>query len=189
VSRLDIATGYVTGHRPVYDVQRRLAAESGASLVELAVALPVLILIMVGTIDFARAFYTAIELSNGARAGAQYGAQSGKNGQFTNIESAARSGAFNIGNATAQASRSCQCATDSGAFTDTSPVNDCTATCTGGSHMVISVTVTATSVFSTISRFPGIPHTLTINRAATLRGHSDDDLALSRIGSVPPRSK
>lgn len=51
----------VAGHR----------SERGAALVELAVALPLLLVIMVGTIDFGRAFRTAMIVTNAARAGAQ----------------------------------------------------------------------------------------------------------------------
>src|SRR5262245_42296062 len=47
--------------------------ERGAAVVELAFALPVLVLIFFITTDFARVFRTSIELTNASRAGAQYG--------------------------------------------------------------------------------------------------------------------
>ena len=52
----------------------RACSARGASIVELAVALPVIVLLVIGAADFARVFYMAIELQNAARAGAQYGA-------------------------------------------------------------------------------------------------------------------
>ncbi len=47
--------------------------ERGQSAVELAVTLPVLLLILIGTLDFGRAFYSYINITNAAREGAQYG--------------------------------------------------------------------------------------------------------------------
>jgi len=146
--------------------------ETGAALVELAVSLPLLILILVGTIDFARIFYTAIELSNAARAGAEYATYDvGRaTGSMTNAQNAAIAAAPNINTVSASASSLCQCATNSGVVTATTPPNTCTATCSGtGGHIVISVTVTATRTFTTIARFPGVPNTITLSRSATLR--------------------
>jgi Flp pilus assembly protein TadG len=50
-------------------------SESGASVVEIALLSPLLILILFGMLDLARWVYLAIEVSDAARAGAQYGAQ------------------------------------------------------------------------------------------------------------------
>ncbi|MGO4663049.1 TadE/TadG family type IV pilus assembly protein [Terrabacter sp. 2TAF16] len=45
--------------------------ERGASAVEFAIVLPVLFLIIAGIVDFGRAYFTQIELSNAAREGAR----------------------------------------------------------------------------------------------------------------------
>jgi Flp pilus assembly protein TadG len=149
--------------------ERGRRPERGAALVEMAVALPLLVLVVVGTIDFARVFYMTIELTNAARAGAQYGAQNfEKSSETANMESTAQSAAVNVGTIVASASRLCQCATDDGTFSSTSPPNDCTDSC-AGNHLVVAVTVTATSTFTTVARIPGIPHILTISRSATMR--------------------
>jgi Flp pilus assembly protein TadG len=42
----------------------------GQSLVEFAIVLPVLILIMLGAVDFGRVFFTWIEVTNSSREGA-----------------------------------------------------------------------------------------------------------------------
>ncbi len=47
----------------------------GQSLVELALALPVLLLLLLGTIDLGRAFFDYIQMRNGAFEGARYGAR------------------------------------------------------------------------------------------------------------------
>ena len=154
-------------------LRRRAAGESGNALVELAVCLPLLVLTLVGTVDFARVFYMSIELTNAARAGAQYGAFSpGHSGSATNMESTATA-AVNIPGVTAAAARLCQCADDAGTFSATTPVNDCTSAvttvCTGGTHRVMTVTVTTTKTFTTLANFIGIPSTLNLTRSATLR--------------------
>src|SRR6516165_4253834 len=47
----------------------------GQSLVELAISLPVLVLLFLAAADFGRLFYMWIAVNNAARAGAQYGSQ------------------------------------------------------------------------------------------------------------------
>ena len=152
-------------------------SESGAALVELAVALPVLVYVLVGTIDFGRVFYTSNALSNAARAGAQYGARSlGNSGLITTMQTTATNAISPNTGVTAVASRLCQCATNAGVLSDTSPTpNDCvtapSTTCpsASGKHRVITVTVTASKTFATISRYPGIPSNLSISRVAKMR--------------------
>src|SRR6202042_3592608 len=53
----------------------RLTGDTGQGLVELALTLPLLILIVMGGAEFARVAGASIETANAARAGAQYGAQ------------------------------------------------------------------------------------------------------------------
>jgi len=152
-------------------------SEQGSALVELALCLPLLVLILVGTVDFARVFYTAIELQNGARAGAQYGASNtARSSDTAGMQSNATSAATDIvadpiHPVMAAASRLCQCLTDAGAVT-VSP-SSCTdpivASCPHNSHRVMTVTVTATKAFTTIANLIGVPHLLTVSRAATLR--------------------
>src|SRR4051794_29291485 len=107
---------------------RAWASDAGSALVELAVALPLLVLVMVGVIDFARVFYVGMELTNAARAGAQYGAYNpAQSGNITGIRTAA-TGSVNITGVTATPSRTCQCATSAGTFSAAT----CTTTCASG---------------------------------------------------------
>jgi Flp pilus assembly protein TadG len=55
-------------------VAKRRRGARGAVMVELAVAMPVLVLIVWGAIDFARAYYTANSLATAVREGARYAA-------------------------------------------------------------------------------------------------------------------
>lgn len=53
-----------------------VVSESGQSILELAVAVPFMLLLLAGSIDFGRYMYDGILIENAAKAGAQYGAQS-----------------------------------------------------------------------------------------------------------------
>ena len=48
---------------------------AGQSIVELALAMPVMLLLMLGTIDIGRAFFDYVQLRNAVREGAGYGAR------------------------------------------------------------------------------------------------------------------
>ena len=153
----------------------RWRSEAGGALVELAVALPVLVVVFAATIDFARVFYVSMALTNAARAGAQYGAHNpAQSGNITAMQTTAQN-ATNTTGITAVASRFCQCATNTGAFTATSPTpNNCTSpsitSCGVQSHLVVTVTVTVTKTFTTIiTGFPAIPSSVNLSRTATMR--------------------
>jgi Flp pilus assembly protein TadG len=56
---------------------RQHRCESGQALVELALMMPIMMLLLVGALALARVAYAAIEVSNAAKAAVQYGASSG----------------------------------------------------------------------------------------------------------------
>ncbi len=145
----------------------QLRQPRGSALVELAIALPVLLLVFFGTVDFARVIYLGIALNNAARAGAQYGAQSLISSVDTaGIQATADAASPTIGAFTATVSTpSCFCATDSAALTASS----CTATCASGQHLAVFVTVTTSATFARVTPFPGIPATVPLVRAARMR--------------------
>jgi Flp pilus assembly protein TadG len=144
--------------------------ERGAALVELAVALPLLAVILVGTIDFGRAFRTAMIVTNAARAGALYGSHSVPNAGDTAGMQAAATAVLTSNGLTAgtapSAVRTCYCANTAGTF---GSAVACNTTCASGQHIVATVTVTATRTFSMSAPFPGLPATVTITRGATAR--------------------
>jgi Flp pilus assembly protein TadG len=139
----------------------------GSALVELAIALPVMLLVFFGTVDFARVMYLGIELTNAARAGAQYGAHNLTTIADTpGIEATAAAASPNIGTFTTSVSGpDCFCASNSATFTSTA----CTATCSAGLHQVVTVTVTTSKTFTRLTMFPGIPSTISLTRNATMR--------------------
>ena len=134
---------------------------------ELAVCLPLLVLMMVGAADFARVFYTSIELNNAARAGAQYGASNlACSGDTSGMQNAAKAAAVDVTPVSAVASRTCQCFDDSGG---PGAVIACgTGVCPTG-HRVITVTVTAGKTFTPIENYAGIFGPVALTRTATLQ--------------------
>ena len=153
----------------------RRRSERGAALIELAVALPVLAIVLVGAIDFGRVFRLAMIVENAARAGAMYGAQdsahavdaAGMRLAGGNVLTANGLIALNA----VTAAPTCECANNSGGFSPRQPTAyDCSgaSTCPGGTHLVVRVTVTATKTFSMTSAFLGLPTNVTIARTATM---------------------
>lgn len=140
----------------------------GAALVELAVTLPVLVLLTFGVMDFARVFYTATELTNAVRAGAQYGAVDVVNSSDTaTMQTRAQNASPQISPYTvATPIRSCGCMSNTGSFT----AQTCTSSCSSPSdHLVVYVTVTASKTFRTVTRFPGVPKSVPLTRSASIR--------------------
>jgi len=62
-------------HPRTSQVRRLARAEEGQAFIELALTLPVLFIILLGSAEFARLLYAGIEVSNAARAGAAYASQ------------------------------------------------------------------------------------------------------------------
>lgn len=135
---------------------------------ELAISLPVLVLMLFGAADFARVFFTSTELVNAARAGAQYGALTTINSSATStMQSRASAASPQISPYTvATPTRTCGCMSQTGTFT----AQSCTASCASSSdHVAVYVTVTASKTFSPLVRFPGLPASVALSRSVTLR--------------------
>jgi Flp pilus assembly protein TadG len=96
--------------------------EDAQSLVELALLMPLFILLLLGSTEFAQLAWAAVLTSNAARAGASFGAQSPANaGNTAAIQAAAAADSVNLtGLTTAPPTISCVCS--SGA-----PITRCTA--------------------------------------------------------------
>jgi Flp pilus assembly protein TadG len=115
----------------------------GQALVELAIVLPLLIILCMGAVDFGRLYYHFIAVESAAAAGAQYGcASTGRAGSANGIREAALAQAFDINNRPTVV----------------------TSAVTGG---VLNVTVSA--MFSTLVPWPGMPHNVNVTRTARAR--------------------
>jgi len=129
--------------RRVAKSQRRL----GAAVVELAVLLPLLVLIFILTIDFARVYYCSLSLMNCARAGALYACDPTTTAEspFASAQAAALADATNL-----------------------NPQPTVTSVSGVDAQGRAYVTVTASYVFQTITGFPGLPAQVPLQRSVTM---------------------
>lgn len=129
------------------DPATRRKAHRGQGLVELALIMPIMIVMLLGTIDFARAFSAYIQVTNAAREGAYFGARSSSNANdAVAVEAAAKA--------------------DSPTIYGTAP-GVSSVVQPDGDYEQIRVTVTYT--FNTLIDYPGIPQTIPLSRTVTMR--------------------
>jgi Flp pilus assembly protein TadG len=158
----------------------KLRSERGQSLIEVAFLTPLLLSLLVGTIEMGRYAYLSILVGNAARAGAAYGSQSlALSVDATGIQTAATNDFQNNGPSTAVLTVSggnggsyVSCGCDSGgtitAATCSPKVNPNAGTCASG-HWVVMVSVKAAATFNSLFKYPGIPASLTVTQTATMR--------------------
>ncbi len=139
------------------------STDSGAALVEMAMIMPLLLLMALGVGDFGRIMYTAITLAHAARAGAAYGAQSNSHaGDVPGIVLAAEEEAQDIAPIAVTSERVCEC-------TGGAAVSCTLASCGGYGAPRAFVEVTVTRTFSTLVPFPGVPSSVPLSRTAKVR--------------------
>jgi len=158
----------------------RAESDRGASLVELAIVLPVLGLLLLGVIDFGRAYYLGVEVQNAAEAGALYGIQNLTD--ITGIQNAATgdmtdvTSAKDVSGATATATNGCECS--DGTNVTPSPqktTNACPnppTNCPTGTSVVNYVQVTTSATYNPWFNswiIKGLPTSVKLNGSAKLR--------------------
>jgi len=158
--------------------------ESGSAIVEAAlVAIFVLVPLLLGAIDFGRAFYVSIEVANAARAAVQYGSQSQAQMQDTvNVAAVAKNEAPDIAASCGAGKNACWVAgyplvqwgcECSNQATATSLVGQNSTSCTAlgcaTGHpvqwLLVTTKVTYTPMFNMFNLFP----TITLNSQARTR--------------------
>lgn len=147
-------------------------ASHGVALVELALVIPILLLLVFGAVDFGRAYYAGLEVTNAAHAGAEYGSQYPSD--TAGILAAARQSALNLSsNLTVTVpSWGCECSDNSSFTPSCLPAKPtCTANATRGGNAVNRVTVNASTAYTPLLPWPFIPSTITLHGAATIRGN------------------
>ena len=135
----------------------------GQSAVEFALIAPVLTLMLVAMADFARVFYTTVEVYNAASAGVNYGAQNTTTmSDYTGMQNAAKNDGANLTALTATASSYCTCpSTPNTQFT--CPAS---ASCSDQRRYVKVVT---SATYTTLLNYPGIQHSISISGSAVMR--------------------
>ena len=139
-------------------------SEHGASLVEMAILLPLFVLLLLVAVDAGRAFYLAIEVAGAARSAAIYGSWNPTD--TTGMQTAAQDDAPDVPNlSVGTPSYGCECPDG------TSYSASCTTglpTCSDGSA-VYRVNVTVTGTYSPIIPWPGIPSSISLSSSASMR--------------------
>lgn len=158
----------------------RFRDNRGAALVELALTMPLLLLITIGAAELGRIAYFAIEVESSARAGSSFGAVNINNAvQTATIEQAALNDAPNLPSMVATASNQCVCetldtSTNVPSYNPTSGTVSCTNSAvtapncttvntTEAQYVISYVVVSTTATVSTMFHYPGIPSSFTLN--------------------------
>lgn len=142
-----------------------LRDEHGGSLVELAMMLPLFALMLLGTVDFGRAYYLAMEVAGAAHAAAAYGSQNPTD--KTGMQTAAQDDAPNVPNlSVGTPTYGCECADGSSysASCATTP-----SSCPSSLNVVYRVNVTVTGTYKPLLPWPGIPSSLALSSSASMR--------------------
>jgi len=135
--------------------------EHGQSIVETALVFPVLIVMLVGSVEMSRVVRGSIAIANAAKAGAQYATQSGYTAQDSaGIATAASSEASNL-TVTTTSAIACQCSNGSGS---TCQNTDCST-----SHLEETVTVNTQATITPVIQLPGLPTSFTVKGIAVQR--------------------
>ena len=137
----------------------------GSSLIELALVLPVLLLILAVAVDLGQAFYICTELSSAAHDGALYGVHNLSD--LAGMQTAAQSGSANLTGFSASATYGCECSDGSAV------VASCGAPPSCSSNYVNYVDVAVSATYSPIISFPGLPSQTTFRNEARMRVGGD----------------
>jgi Flp pilus assembly protein TadG len=145
----------------------RLTGDTGQGLIELALTLPLLILILLGGAEFARFAWASIETANAARAGAQYGAQTNVTASDdAGMQTAALNDGVNLTGLTPTSRHWCACST-----APTAPVGCLNALvgCASPAIVLEYVQVNTSSTIQPLFHWPGLPTTFTANGSAIMQ--------------------
>jgi Flp pilus assembly protein TadG len=123
--------------------------------------LPFLTMLLLGVMDYGRALYVNVEVSNAAYTGALYGTQNYSD--TTGMQNAALGDAPDISGITATAAYGCECSDGSNA------VAGCSSQPTCSVNVVNYVQVTTLATYKPMFPWPGIPASIAMQGSAKLR--------------------
>jgi Flp pilus assembly protein TadG len=140
-----------------------LRDERGASLVELAALLPLFLLMLFGTIDFARAYYLTTEIAGAAHAAVEYGSQNPTD--TAGMKTVAQDDASNVPNlSVATPTYGCECSDGTSYSANCGTTPSCSTT-----TEVYRVNVTVTGTYTPLFPWPGIPSSMSFSSSASMR--------------------
>lgn len=135
----------------------------GTAALEFGLAIPFLLVLIIGLTEVGMAAFEAMQVENAAEAGAVYASQHPTD--LTGIQNAVVNATSTAGiTATPAPTSFCGCPGTSGIT-----VGNCTNLCTGGSAQGNYVRVNAAITHTKILTFPGLPDPLVLTSRTTLR--------------------
>ncbi len=136
--------------------------DEGSALIELALLMPIFLLLMMGMVDLGRGFFAAIRVSSAAEAAASYGAQ--QPSDIAGIQAAATLGASDVNALTSAVSTGCECSDGSSVQPGcaSTPANCST-------DFVTYVQVTTYATYTPLFQYPGLPSTYNLQSRAQMR--------------------
>ena len=138
-------------------------SEAGTAAIEFGLAAPLLMLLVVGTVEIGSSVYQGMQAQNAAEAGALYASKHGFDA--AGISGAVVNAVAGAGlSATPAPSQFCGCPTASGVATI-----DCTSTCTDGSAPGQYVRINAQITHDPMLSFSGLNAPVTITGQAIIR--------------------
>lgn len=145
-------------HLALRACSKKVGSERGQSLIELAVAVPVLALLIFGSVEIAKVIYASVEVSDAAMAGVQYGTRNPiAAADSPSIQNAAAADATNL---TLNTTSSLSCVCSDGSASTCQPT-DCST-----SNIETVLTVQTQTTIDPLIHFPGLP------TSYSLQGHA-----------------
>jgi Flp pilus assembly protein TadG len=141
---------------------RRRRSQSGQALIEFAMIFTLLMMLILGVIDFSLLTEQAMVIDEAAFAAAEYGAASGNSSNFAGMQTVATNSARGIVGFVATASTWCACSPGGAAVS-------CTSTCTSYGKPIEYVQVITSATASLLFGFTGIPLTVPLRGVCILR--------------------
>jgi Flp pilus assembly protein TadG len=144
--------------------------EQGQALIETALSLTLLILMTLGSVEFGGMAFSAIQVSNAAKAAAQYASQSPATASnLTAMQQAAQNeygtpSALTLVSPTATTGYACNCA-GTGASTSCTN-NSISSPACPGSYMEVTVTVQTQVTYTPPIHIPGLPNSIQLRGTA-----------------------
>ena len=138
--------------------------ESGVAAIEMALATPILLLMVTGSFDFGRVLYQEHRLEAAARAGTQYAMQSSSTwSDTTNITAAVRADANDTAAKSLTVTSSvCTCPTGTSAC---STSTNCTGSTVAGTY----VKVTVSTSYATLVHYPFVTSPISLSGRSLIR--------------------
>jgi Flp pilus assembly protein TadG len=159
-------------------VGKPIREDEGTSLLEMALLLPIMLLMVIGIIEVGRYAALSITVANAARSAVQYGAQNlAASGDGNGIKNAALNDAslndaqgnpiLSVSPASGSPSSYLVC----GCFSKDFSASDLSMTCpaSGCISPVVYVSVKVTGTFTSLFKYPGIPSPITLSSTAQMQ--------------------